>query len=168
MLLRFRLSFRLMLLFHEYGTNRNLELQLVDREMWMVDAKVLLNYITLRFPYKSSQKILFFCHLSPTAVTVCLESGIPLEQMKAAFLHCSPYFFSSKCISRVDFSPFVIYFPLFLFFLSKPQLARPETCCLRCWLLTLLKEYRWTRPYSTPTSTCGTIQLRWRRWVNLQ
>lgn len=55
-----------------------------------------------------------------------------------------------------------------MFFLfSKPQPARPETCCLRCWSSTPLNGYRWTRPYSTPTSTCGMIQLRWRRWVGL-
>ncbi len=53
----------------------------------------------------------------------------------------------------------------FVFF--NPQLARPETCCLRCWSSIPLNGYRWTRPYSTPTSTCGTIQLRWRRWVGL-
>lgn len=55
----------------------------------------------------------------------------------------------------------------FLGFFSKPQLARPETCCLRCWSSTPLNGYRWTRLYSTPTSTCGMIQLRWRRWVGL-
>ena len=47
----------------------------------------------------------------------------------------------------------------------KPQRARPETCCPRCWSSTPLNGYRWTRPYSTPTSTSGTIQLRWKRWV---
>lgn len=52
-------------------------------------------------------------------------------------------------------------------FLSQTQLARPETCCLRCWSSILLSGYQWMRPYSTPTSTCGMIQLRWRRWVGL-
>lgn len=52
-----------------------------------------------------------------------------------------------------------------LCFVFRLQQARPETCCLRCWSSTLLSGYQWTRPYSTPTSTCGTIQLRWRRWV---
>lgn len=47
----------------------------------------------------------------------------------------------------------------------KPQQARPETCCLRCWSLIQLNGYQWMRRYSTRTSTCGTTQLRWRRWV---
>lgn len=58
-------------------------------------------------------------------------------------------------------------FGLFLFVVVKPQLARPETCCLRCWSSIPPSGYQWTRPYSTPTSMCGTIQLRWRRWVGL-
>lgn len=34
---------RLMLLFYEYGTAHKLGFQLVDKEMWVVDAKVFLN-----------------------------------------------------------------------------------------------------------------------------
>lgn len=48
------------------------------------------------------------------------------------------------------------------------QPAKPETCCLRCWSSTLPSGYQWTRPCSTPTSTYGTTQLRWRRWVGFQ
>lgn len=58
-------------------------------------------------------------------------------------------------------------FCFFVFCFLRIQRARPETCCLRCWSLILLNGYQWMRPYSTPTSTCGMIQLRWRRWVGL-
>lgn len=126
---------RLMLLLYEYGTTHKLGFQLVDKEMWVVDAKVFLN--GTNFLISHIKKFYFFSQkLSPSVWQV----RFLLNKLKLFVL---PYIsppsplssslnLSVTCGLLQHFPPFVNYSSTFFLILSKLQPARPETCCPRC------------------------------------